>query len=73
MKLFIINKSDFEFDTTFEKTQKEIHKKAFNELQRCVVCFEEAPLEIRIHYQDCIFEFVFIKQKNDFFIYKYVN
>lgn len=73
MKLFIINKSDFDFDATFEDAQKEIHKKAFNELQRCIVCFDEPPENIIITYDEFEWSFNFVKQKNDFYIYKYIN
>jgi hypothetical protein len=72
MKLFILNKEEFDQDASFEQAQKEIHKKAFNELFRYNVCFDEPPENIKVIYDDFEWEFNFVKQKNDFFIYKYV-
>lgn len=73
MKLFIINKAEFDSDASFEEAQKTIHKKAYNELLRHTVCFDAPPETIKVIYDDFEWDFEFVSQKNDFYIFKYIQ
>ena len=73
MKLFILNKAEFDSDASFEQAQKTIHQKAYNELLRHTVCFDKAPETIKVVYEDFEWDFEFVNQKGDFYIFKYVQ
>jgi len=73
MKLFVLNKEDFDFDTTHQSVQKMIHSTAYHILLKDLALKKEPPkvIEVKIDgFEDYIFEFVSVS--NEVYFYNYI-
>jgi hypothetical protein len=73
MKLFVLNKEDFDLDTTHQSVQKMIHSTAYHILLKDLAFKKEPPkkIEVKINgFEDYIFDFV--SSSNDVYFYNYV-
>jgi hypothetical protein len=74
MKLFVLNKEDFDFDTTHRSVQKLIHSTAYHLLLKDLAIKKEPPKKIKVNidgFEDYIFEFV--SSSNDVYFYNYIS
>jgi hypothetical protein len=69
MKLFIVNKDDF--DNDFPSSQKIIHRKAFNLLMQSIGFDERIPKVIDFDFEMSKLQFTFLSEKNDVYFYEY--
>ena len=71
MKLFVINKDDFDNDFKSQSSQKEIHKTAYNYLLQCIGYDNSIPNIIEFKYDIFKITFTFISEKNNVYFYEY--
>jgi septum formation inhibitor MinC len=74
MKLFVLNKADFDFDTTHQSVQKLIHSTAYHLLLKDLAIKKEPPKKIKVNidgFEDYIFEFV--SSSNNVYFYNYIS
>lgn len=69
MKLFIVNKEDFDFD--FPNSQSVLHKKAYNFLLQSIGYDDSIPDNIEINYDMFVVNFEYLNKKNDVYFYQY--
>jgi hypothetical protein len=71
MKLFVLNKEDFDSDFKSVESQKSIHKKAYNYLLQSLGNKNKKPDLIRFDYDLWFIEFKFNNVVNDVYFYSY--
>lgn len=69
MKLFVTNKDVF--DNDFPSSQKEIHRKAFNQLLNSLGSSGKAPKEIRLDFDMWFITLTFVNEINNVYFYSY--
>jgi len=69
MKLFIVNKE--EFDKDFPFSQKEIHRKAYNHLLQCLGYDESVPNSIDFDFEMFNIKFEFTNKVGDVYFFLY--
>lgn len=74
MKLFVLNKEDFDFDTTFQSVQKMIHSTAYHTLLKDLAIKKEPPLKIDVKIEGIEdYSFEFVSCSNDVYFYNYIQ
>lgn len=69
MKLFVLNKEDF--DNDFPATQKEVHRIAYNYLLKELAQKGLHPLNFKIDYDLWVVEFNFVNKIENVYFYSY--
>ena len=69
MKLFIVNKD--EFDRDFPSSQKEVHRKAYNYLLQSLGYDESIPSNIEFDYDMFLVNFEFTNKVGDVYFFLY--
>jgi septum formation inhibitor MinC len=73
MKLFVLNKDDFDFDTTHQSVQKMIHSTAYHILLKDLALKKEPTKKIEVKidgFEEYTFEFV--SNSDDVYFYNYI-
>jgi len=73
MKLFLLNKDEFDKDFQSEATQKAIHKTAYNHLLTSIGMIEEIPDVIEFYYDGEYIRFDFKRAKAGIYFYLYIR
>jgi hypothetical protein len=71
MKLFIVNKEEFDTDFQSRDSQKTIHRKAFNSLMQSIGYDNSIPNFINFDYEMFNVEFEFTNQVGDVYFFLY--
>lgn len=74
MKLFILNKDDFDFDTTHQSVQKMVHSTAYHILLKEIAINKNPPAKIKVsidEFEDYSFEFV--SKSDNVYFYNYIS
>lgn len=74
MRLFVLNKEDFDFDTTHQSFQKMIHSTAYHTLLRELAINKKPPVKIEVRikgFED--FDFEFVSNSDDVYFYNYIQ
>ena len=74
MKLFILNKDDFDFDTTHQSVQKMVHSTAYHILLKEIAINKNPPPKIKVsinEFEDYSFEFV--SKSDNVYFYNYIS
>lgn len=71
MKLFIVNKEEFDNDFQSRESQKAIHKKAFNSLLQSIGYDDSIPDNIWFEYEMFNVNFEFTNQVGDVYFFLY--
>lgn len=73
MRLFVLNKQDFDLDTTHQSIQKMIHSTAYHILLKELAITKKPPskIEVRINgFED--YDFEFVSNSDDVYFYNYI-
>lgn len=71
MKLFIVNKDQFDNDFQSRDSQKTIHKRAFNYLMQSIGYDDSIPENIEFNYEMFLVNFEFTNQVGDVYFFLY--
>lgn len=71
MKLFIVNKEEFDNDFQSRESQKTIHKKAFNYLMQSIGYDDSIPNSIEFYHEMFLVNFEFTNQVGDIYFFLY--
>jgi hypothetical protein len=71
MKLFIVNKEEFDNDFQSRESQKAIHKRAFNSLMQSIGYDDSIPDNIYFDYEMFSIRFEFTNQVGDVYFFLY--
>lgn len=74
MRLFVINKDDFDFDTTYRGFQKMIHSTAYHILLKELAIKKQPPLKIEVRIDGFEnYDFEFVSNSGDIYFYNYIS
>ena len=74
MKLFILNKDDFDFDTTHQSVQKMVHSTAYHILLKEIAINKNPPLKIKVSINELEdYSFEFVSKSDNVYFYNYIS
>lgn len=74
MKLFILNKDDFDFDTTHQSVQKMVHSTAYHILLKEIAINKNPPPKIKVSINELEdYSFEFVSKSDNVYFYNYIS
>ena len=74
MKLFILNKDDFDFDTTHQSVQKMVHSTAYHILLKEIAINKNPPVKIKVSINELEdYSFEFVSKSDNVYFYNYIS